>query len=572
MTNGAQHPGYGLAQPPMPPGSPEPSRPRNRAALLGIILGSILLLGGTAVGLAFVFAGSGDPSTKTPGKDDQRQAKKDKPTDDTRILDGNARDNNTRDAIRPGDDTNRFRDDVGPDRDDTRKDNKPRDEKPKDDKPKDDNKDPATELTSLPVEEQKKVNTAIDKGVEYLKTHRNPQDGTWATGTYTVGFNALPALTLLECGVSKDDDGIQKILDMVRKKAPSLNMTYEISLAILLLDKVGDPKDKELIQMLALRLIAGQTEGGGWSYVCPIYNDDESKALMLALTATKPFSAKELNLEIRSKDSGSTDPEPKPNPDVKATFDKALKDVPDKVKKVQALQPPPDAKAVLPASDYSALSQKPSDNSNTQFALLGVWVAGRHGVPSERALALVARRFRSIQAKDGSWPYWYGNVKGVEPTPAMTCAGLLGLAVGHGLAEGVQREDAKRKKIDDPNVNRGLVFLSKHLQGRLGVPPEDRKKAKEAMMEALVDNNPYFLWSVERVGVLYNTKKIGDIDWYGWGSKLIVEQQANDGSWDIGGYHGTYPLLDTSFALLFLKRANLVKDLSSKLEFIIEAK
>ena len=42
--------------------------------------------------------------------------------------------------------------------------------------------------------------------------------------------------------------------------------------------------------------------------------------------------------------------------------------------------------------------------------------------------------------------------------------------------------------------------------------------------------------------------------------------------WHNGDYPGATPVTDTSFALLFLKRANLAKDLSSKLQFLTQIK
>ena len=55
---------------------------------------------------------------------------------------------------------------------------------------------------------------------------------------------------------------------------------------------------------------------------------------------------------------------------------------------------------------------------------------------------------------------------------------------------------------------------------------------------------------------------IGGKDWYGWGSEVLLANQGADGSW-----HGEYPAaVDTCFALLFLKRANLTRDLTSGLK------
>src|SRR5207253_5001464 len=67
----------------------------------------------------------------------------------------------------------------------------------------------------------------------------------------------------------------------------------------------------------------------------------------------------------------------------------------------------------------------------------------------------------------------------------------------------------------------------------------------------------YFLWSLERVAVAYGLDTIGKKDWYGWGTELLLLKQAPDGGWN--------SQVDTCFALLFLRRANLAEDLTATL-------
>ena len=81
----------------------------------------------------------------------------------------------------------------------------------------------------------------------------------------------------------------------------------------------------------------------------------------------------------------------------------------------------------------------------------------------------------------------------------------------------------------------------------------------------------YFLWSLERVGVLYNLPKIDGKDWYAWGRGPLLAKQNKDGSWTGGNYWGSNNILDTCFALLFLKQANLAKDLTNKLQLLAAA-
>jgi hypothetical protein len=136
----------------------------------------------------------------------------------------------------------------------------------------------------------------------------------------------------------------------------------------------------------------------------------------------------------------------------------------------------------------------------------------------------------------------------------MTCAGLLGLAVGHALAsprdQKTPRENAK--------ITRGLTRLGQALKGASG--------------EANLARNLYFLWSVERVGVLFNLSAISGVDWYEWCVDSLVSTQTPQGYWKLHGHVGSVEQIDTCFALLVLRRADLAKDLSRKLEMLIEVK
>ena len=74
-----------------------------------------------------------------------------------------------------------------------------------------------------------------------------------------------------------------------------------------------------------------------------------------------------------------------------------------------------------------------ADNSNTQFATLGLWVARKHGLPVDAALVRVNQRFRNSQNADGGWGYTSGEKFQGMSSSTMTCAGLLGLTVAHGV-------------------------------------------------------------------------------------------------------------------------------------------
>src|SRR5262249_46356260 len=133
--------------------------------------------------------------------------------------------------------------------------------------------------------DEQKVNAAIDKGVAYLKKNQNA-DGAWP-GRRDVGYAAIGGITRLAGEITAQDPAVQKAAAYVRFHTGNLNATYELSLAILFLDRLADPRDRSLIQGMALRLLAGQTESGGWSYNCYPLSPQEMYQLYTFLQSHK---------------------------------------------------------------------------------------------------------------------------------------------------------------------------------------------------------------------------------------------------------------------------------------------
>jgi len=160
----------------------------------------------------------------------------------------------------------------------------------------------------LSKEEQAKVDEAIDKGVAFLKKVQTKEgDFGWKMynlNMYEVGQCALPAYALLESGVPADDPVIQKAAAFLRPRVLVNTHTYELPLAILFFDRLGDPKDKKLIQMCALRLIAGQHRTGGWAYRCPILTDKTALDLLNCLAELNKRRKGGVRTRSRSATSG----------------------------------------------------------------------------------------------------------------------------------------------------------------------------------------------------------------------------------------------------------------------------
>jgi hypothetical protein len=419
----------------------------------------------------------------------------------------------------------------------------------------------------LSAADQERVNQAIDRGVAYLK-------GRVAGGDPLMGRRGGPALvglTLLACGVPADDPAVRTLVDRVRTGGDSEQMTYDLALSILFLDRLDEPADRELIRTFALRLVAGQNGSGGWSYQCPVLRGtDRDEFLDLLETLSPPPGTGAVASDPDGRTAtGTSGPEPGRVPSSGATSSpgRVVPSSSPRKTPADARRRPSRETASAPLKSLAVVRLQPgdkpnfqeiSDNSNTQFAILALWVARKYGVPVERTMALVDARFRTTQNADGSWGY---NPRGRNWPDSMTCSGLLGLAVGRGVVRG---DDARKDSASDPAIARGLRFLG----NRIGRPVEGAggrpRRGTGRIVGANAHGDLYFLWSVERVAVVYDLRTIADKDWYAWGAQLLVDHQNPDGSWR-DNFHET---IDTCFALLFLKRVNVAQDLTATLRSI----
>jgi len=373
--------------------------------------------------------------------------------------------------------------------------------------------------------DQQAVNQAVSDGVRFLHGE-GAMNGL--PGGQSAGAAALLGLTLLECDAKPDDPVVRQAIETVRKAGVRMRDTYSLALSIFFLDRLGDPADEPLIQSMGVRLMGGQCGDGGWSYTCSDVSDSEVRRLT--------------NIGQHPDQEKPKDPGAKPG---KLTVKDLPKEIQDQIASLNSLPPAPGG----------------GDNSNTQFALLGLWVARRHGLPVDPALIRVDRHFRTTQADDGGWRYTSdpggstdpnavgGSISGGTTTGSMTCAGVLALTVARGpKAEAAAANGKPTDLSNDAGLKKGLAAL-----GMVVGAPAPKEVGGKSF---------YFLWSLERVGVILDQDKIGGHDWYDWGADILVNCQRPDGSWK-----GEYaPGVETCFALLFLKKANVARDLTSLLK------
>jgi hypothetical protein len=398
---------------------------------------------------------------------------------------------------------------------------------------------------------------------------------------------------------------IQQIAAQVRARCGNKLDTYEISLAILFLDRLGNPKDRGLIQTLAARLISGQDEGGGWTYRAPyIMTQPETVELLAILQRSRPIAARPLvpltigsekapDKRPKNKDPFSdpfADPfaDPTPNsetgtrePKNDPTIAKGTGDdrpTPPKILPRSRMSGQPvmhvstPSPTLLPATGQTQriqnivtvkqrdrsrstldinMKETLADLSNSQFAILALWAARRHGVVGDRALILMEQRLRKTQSTTGAWHYQ--EHKASQENTALCCAGLLGLALGTAADQPHGASLAKALRTDE-SISRALDYLGKETKDPL---PNYEDVGK------LLD--VYMLWSTERVAMIYHQKTIRGKDWYGWGAQNLLKNQDPAGFWLDPNGHSHDRAVDTSLALLFLVRSNLVQEITEQI-------
>jgi hypothetical protein len=205
----------------------------------------------------------------------------------------------------------------------------------------------------------------------------------------------------------------------------------------------------------------------------------------------------------------------------------------------------------------------PADNSNTQYALLGLHEGLRAGAKVDpEVLKAVQKLMIETQTPQGGWTY--RNLKGardaalVGPTSAtmtMTTAGLCNLIItGMDLNIGKQVlrpetgvADGCGEYEENEPVARALRWIGARFPARL--------TADNAYGNL---GYPFYcMYGIERAGRLTGQRYFGGHDWYEVGCRYLVDIQKADGSWQggVGGHQlDGSPIVATSFALLFLSK------------------
>jgi hypothetical protein len=377
-----------------------------------------------------------------------------------------------------------------------------------------------------------RINNAITKGRGWLLTKQNP-DGSFIGGwgkfkdpnfRFPMGETALSLLALLKSGCKRGDEPITKGFKWLRRQP--LRKVYEVSVLIMALealyaDKRPPPIDPKAITRVARQKLNVPKKDLDWMQECVRF-----------LLDNRACSQK-----LLGEDTGGAS---------------AYKDV----------------------WHYPAAN---GDHSNTQFALLGLKSASKCGIRiPDDVWVLTLRHFLEVQERGGpevrrfrliedrkhgyvsykpvtavpdharGWAYsaaFYPKGKCSDKstcvTGSMTCVGISNLSIA--LSELGAKTPPALKKRGETGIKDGLAWLCHNWK---------------------IDCNPhhplefwhfYYLYGLERVGVLTWRRAIGKHDWYREGAEYLCAKQGGDGMWDDNRCPG--PINNSCFALLFLTRA-----------------
>jgi hypothetical protein len=174
------------------------------------------------------------------------------------------------------------------------------------------------------------------------------------------------------------------------------------------------------------------------------------------------------------------------------------------------------------------------DNSNSQYAALGLRACMESGVmPPGATLLKAATWWKKDQNKDGGWGY--RTQQNPHSFGGMTAGAVASLIIHlHYL---------RRNWKQDPSVIGGIRWMAANFT------VTKNPKANPFM-------HYYYLYAMERVGMLASLEKIGAHAWYKEGAELLLGKQHPDGAWAYEGKAFTkyQKLWDTCFAILFLRR------------------
>ncbi len=198
---------------------------------------------------------------------------------------------------------------------------------------------------------------------------------------------------------------------------------------------------------------------------------------------------------------------------------------------------------------YDMDKAQAGDNSNSQYALLGLNAAAEVGIPVKPEVWVRARQYWEMaQRGDGSWGYMPHAAD--SPTASMTCAGISSLVIS-----GLKRFEGQEVLLPNGDVrNCGKGGINIDLQRAMDWMGRNFRVSENWGKGQLWKY--YYLYGLERAGRLTGQRFFGEHDWYREGAEYLVHEQDKLTGYWVNPRNATEqePIVATSFALLFLAK------------------
>ncbi|MCH9655024.1 MAG: hypothetical protein K0U89_14290 [Planctomycetes bacterium] len=215
------------------------------------------------------------------------------------------------------------------------------------------------------------------------------------------------------------------------------------------------------------------------------------------------------------------------------------------------------------------------DTSVSQYAILGLWAAERAGVlVPTRVWDKAARWHLTTQHQNGAFSYQPDNIRegGIKHTMSVAGTGSLHIISMQLYPDGELRSGPVNK--NNKTMKKRFGFLEKVDLVKKEKTEDDQKNintkptvshsalegGKKRGLTWIINNYNYrtptgwpiyYLYGIERIGAIANTKMIGPHDWYSDGARHLLETQEENGSFKALG--SVDP--NTCLAIVFLSKA-----------------
>jgi len=371
---------------------------------------------------------------------------------------------------------------------------------------------------------QAKVDAAIQNGIQYLWKNIDELKPVTIHGPTETGDELL-LLALLRGGLRETDPVFQKLFNgMMERK---LLKTYSVSLQAMVLEELDRVKYQYRILQCAQFLVDNQCKYGEFGY------GDASPFVETLTPTTSPKGA--------ATPSGSA-------------LKKDAKLPPGERKKPAVVRR-------IPVEQKRIRGDDTGDFSCTQYAILGLRACHDAGIIlPEQVLSLAMSRLRRGRIPDPSAPGLSGFCYFLCQAPHAPYGSMTAGSVGS-LVILDHIKDGPLSWQRDVDVQEGLKWMGAKFTAKEVPGPHH-------FTHGLDKNHPcntpqwffyYYLYAVERLGMLTGIDVFGPHDWYPEGARVLVETQAADGSWGgpiaARGERGGDTLFNTAWAILFLRRA-----------------